>query len=843
MLRRLAALFHLYAAHHLSVSLPGPALCNSAGRRIGHVDRVAYAKGRLRVEGWAEARGLRLVLGGASASGQAALPRPDVAASGFRGGGFRLSVPALPRDLAQSAPPGLVIQPEDGRPVIPDLSLPRPALPLWPLLPGFLLRLARALPAALAWRRTRDPRCRARVKAILGLAPAQGSGPLLPGLIRAAPEAPVQAAPDVTIVLPVHNGFALLPQVLKRIARHTDLPWRLILIEDASTDPRVRPFLQEWATDPRRADHVQLIETRRNLGFIGAVNLGFARALERPERGPVLLLNSDAFLPPDWARRLLAPLAHDPSVASVTPASNAAEILSVPAICREVPLRPGMADRIDATAARLDPQGALAPLPTGVGFCMAIARPWLARLPRFDTAFGRGYGEEVDWCRRIAAQGGRHLGHAGVFVEHQGGASFGPEKAALLRRNGARLRARYPGFDAEVAAFKSDDPLGSPRFALALAWAAEVSRPARIEVIFTHSLGGGVARATEARIQRALAAGRPALRVALGGPDRFELTLFSAWGRIGGATPDAKVLAEYLSLLPAKDLVYACGVGDADPLALPGLIAGLLGPEDRAELELHDYFPLSPSYTLCDSTGTYRGLPAPGDRDPAHQARRPDGTRVPLTQWRAAWHGLAARAQITCFSEASADLLREAWPDLAPRITLRPHRLALTPAPLPRPTPGNRPVIGVLGAISLQKGAPVVAELARLCGDDLQLTLIGEIAPGLDLPAHVTRSGAYDPEDIAPLARARGVTHWLIPSLWPETFCFALHEALATGLPVLGFDLGAQGASLAAAPNGTALPYHPGAPDRMAQAVRAAVLAAPAAEARRAAPLPPTGTG
>ena len=43
---------------------------------------------------------------------------------------------------------------------------------------------------------------------------------------------------------------------------------------------------------------------------------------------------------------------------------------------------------------------------------------------------------------------------------------------------------------------------------------------------------------------------------------------------------------------------------------------------------------------------------------------------------------------------------------------------------------------------------------------------------------------------------------WLIPSIWPETFSYAVHEALATGLPVFVFDLGAQAHAAAAAENG-----------------------------------------
>ena len=48
----------------------------------------------------------------------------------------------------------------------------------------------------------------------------------------------------MTIVLPIHNAFDPLPEVLHRVLRHTDLPWHLILVEDASTDPALRVTFQ-----------------------------------------------------------------------------------------------------------------------------------------------------------------------------------------------------------------------------------------------------------------------------------------------------------------------------------------------------------------------------------------------------------------------------------------------------------------------------------------------------------------------------------------------------------------------------------------------------------------------
>src|SRR5690606_25645945 len=96
-----------------------------------------------------------------------------------------------------------------------------------------------------------------------------------------------------------------------RLVQHSDLPWRLILIEDASPDPRIRPMLRAFAT-ARPAEQVKLIENETNLGFVGSVNRGFARAMQGAGDGstmtPLVLLNSDALVPMGWLSRLLAPM-------------------------------------------------------------------------------------------------------------------------------------------------------------------------------------------------------------------------------------------------------------------------------------------------------------------------------------------------------------------------------------------------------------------------------------------------------------------------------------------------------------------------------------------------------
>lgn len=458
--------FRRYADTHLDLQGNPAPIVNHFGEQVGHIDRVRLSGGRLRVAGWVLAPRVRLVLGGAEDEDAAHLLRPDVAAAlGSQGNvGFELSVPANGRIITSSEAPGLVTLTGPGQPSVAPISLPiRPArkqqCDLWL---QFARDVALATPAILGWCLTRKPVYRGRVKARLRLNPRLSSSPMETQLFSLdGIRLPSVRDQKITIILPVYNALDLVKECLARIERHTDLPFRLIVIEDCSTDDRVRPFLLDWARD---RDFVTLVENPQNLGFIGSVNHGLQLALSHSgkDEGPVVLLNSDALVPQAWASRLVRPFETHQDVASVTPMSNDAEIMSVPVICKRSVLTPGQGDEIDRLAQRFASDAQLTEVPTGVGFCMAMGRDWLARLGQLDTCFGRGYGEEVDWCQRIVAMGGRHLALPGLFVEHRGGESFGSAaKQALIAQNGQVISRRYPNFDREVQEFiASERPPG-----------------------------------------------------------------------------------------------------------------------------------------------------------------------------------------------------------------------------------------------------------------------------------------------------------------------------------------------------------------------------------------------
>ena len=94
-------------------------------------------------------------------------------------------------------------------------------------------------------------------------------------------------------------------------------------------------------------------------------------------------------------------------------------------------------------------------------------------------------------------------------------------------------------------------------------------------------------------------------------------------------------------------------------------------------------------------------------------------------------------------------------------------------------------------------------------GKKARIVVVGELDPNYRLAEPHRVLGRYVRSDISELARQNGIGLWLIPSVCPETFSFTTREALATGLPVLTFDLGAQAEAVRGAPNGMVLTSDP----------------------------------
>ena len=262
----------------------------------------------------------------------------------------------------------------------------------------------------------------------------------------------------IDIVLPVYRNLDLTRRCVESVLRAADpVMGRIHLINDASPESELVDYCDEIGAQ----EGITLITHPANQGFVRSVNEGFAAAGQRD----VVILNSDTEVPASWLTRLRAAADREPEAASITPFSNNATICSYPHFCEDNPMPEGFdCDVLDALFSEANAERAIE-IPTAVGFCMYVRRGALDEIGEFDEdAFGRGYGEENDWCLRAAAKGWKHLLAADVFVYHAGGASFGSDASDYQANALAVISERYPDYERQIAEFVEADPIEVARY-------------------------------------------------------------------------------------------------------------------------------------------------------------------------------------------------------------------------------------------------------------------------------------------------------------------------------------------------------------------------------------------
>ena len=253
------------------------------------------------------------------------------------------------------------------------------------------------------------------------------------------------------VIIPVFNAYEQLAACLDSISRTVEPDTNVLLIDDASTDTRVRPLLQSWVDDAK--SFRRLVVHDVNKGFVATANHGMRLA-----KTDVILLNSDTEVTAGWFQNLANCLDSDVTIATATPWSNNGEIVSIPGFCASnpVPEDPeAIALRVKSCGQPVYPE-----MPTAVGFCMAISFQAMQLIGVFDEAtFGLGYGEENDFCQRAEQAGLRNVLCDDTYVIHHGGASFGPLGLKPDENSMQRLLAKHPEYLHKVSEFIKSDPL------------------------------------------------------------------------------------------------------------------------------------------------------------------------------------------------------------------------------------------------------------------------------------------------------------------------------------------------------------------------------------------------
>ncbi len=329
----------------------------------------------------------------------------------------------------------------------------------------------------------------------------------------------------------------------------------------------------------------------------------------------------------------------------------------------------------------------------------------------------------------------------------------------------------------------------------------------RLAVLFDQDMGGGANYCRERLIEEMGAKGIGVLLI-LWNVSRLQhlLELRSGQGRQVYRFSNLSQLEQILTQdgFRPERLIY----NNLVSFPFPEQTVSLIGRMKRAfavplVIMAHDFFVLCPSFHLLDADGKYCGVPEDLEQCRACLPRNRwlvgmSAVGRDIGQWRSDWGKLLAIAdEVRCFSQSSMRILLKAYPHVSHKVRVRPHGLGHD-FPVRKPVPRYRETlrIGVIGSISIAKGADIVNALAQELerqGQDIGIVVIGVLeAPADDCRKRIRQTGSYRRHELPRHIEESGVNVVLFPTICPETYSFVCHECVALGLPLACFDLGAQ---------------------------------------------------
>ena len=241
---------------------------------------------------------------------------------------------------------------------------------------------------------------------------------------------------SVDVIICIHNAYNDVQRCLESLANCHDPRTRLLLIDDGSAE-ETASFVQSYAS----TKHLRLIRNNTARGYTYAANQG----LSASTADCVVLLNSDTIVTPGWLDAMLAVLASDPRIGIVGPLSNTASWQSIPYIEEDGDWKSNAIPESLSLNGYAETLRHLMPRHHAVvgfinGFCMLLRREIIEDVGLFDEdTFGRGYGEENDFCLRAHKKDWKLAVCLQAYVFHAQSKSYSNERRVQLCLDADRL--------------------------------------------------------------------------------------------------------------------------------------------------------------------------------------------------------------------------------------------------------------------------------------------------------------------------------------------------------------------------------------------------------------------
>ncbi|UDG79560.1 GT99 family glycosyltransferase N-terminal domain-containing protein [Candidatus Steffania adelgidicola] len=591
----------------------------------------------------------------------------------------------------------------------------------------------------------------------------------------------------VDIIIPVYAGLKETQECIESVLAILPDWAELIVINDYSLDQELTQWLHEHS---QKEGGFTLLKNPRNLGFVATANRGMQLHLNRD----ILLLNNDVKIANDCLERIRKAAYSKHRLGSITPFSNNATICSFPNFCEDNELFMGLdVKQLDEQFSAYGHINNLLEIPTGVGCCMYIRRDCLNKIGYFSVEkFGRGYGEENDWCQRAIKAGWKNFHQLNVFIQHKGGVSFCHEQHSRKKHALELLNILHPNYSKDMMDFIKKDPAQQAREQLILQILAK--KNIKKVLLISHNMSGGVTH----HLNELVNFYKKEIHFLLLAPEaeknRISLSL-----NINDTTYKKKFIIDisysYDTLI---NLLRFIGIGHIHfhhLINIPDKIFFLHHELSCGyDITIHDYYCINSNPTLTDKNGVFSGNDI-AHRDTLCSEHYPIPGGVSATEWRIKLSSWLEGAERIIFPSTDTQVrFMLDFPNIEYKSIIAwhpdfevndPYQTVTFPFQI-----GKILKVLVIGAISREKGALILDEVANELKDQgIEFHLLGYAFRTLG--GAIKCHGAYTSQDLEEkLNYIKPDVIWF-PAQWPETYSYTLSIALEQGLPIVVPNIGA----------------------------------------------------
>lgn len=597
------------------------------------------------------------------------------------------------------------------------------------------------------------------------------------------------------IIIPIYNAYECTEACIKSVLKNTNLKENgLILIDDKSPDSRIKKLLSKY----KNAAGITVLENDVNLGFVGTVNRGM-----KLSNNDVLLLNSDTEVTENWLEKIKKCAYHDDMIATVTPLSNNATLASVPVSFKPNDLPKGMS---------LDEMGKLIEecsyhdypeIPTGHGFCLYIKREALEKVGYFDEdGFGKGYGEENDFCYRCLNYGYRHILCDDTYIYHKESQSFQEDKKELIEDGLKVLNERYPQYVNRLNQWILANPLKYIGENIALELGKRENRPNILYIIHDWKDISNHNGGTSLHALDLIKNMRNKYNFHVFAPEDGIYKLYSYYKnteteiKFPGVTnfhdlkfynSDYKKLLETIIDSFHINLIHIHHTKDHyfD-------IANVIKEKKiYTMITLHDYYCVCPMINKIFKNENYCDSPSSEQCNECLKCIW--NNNLDIHSWHDNWKKLLESVdKIIVPSEAAKVEIEKSYKDFT--IDVIEHGIDIKKEKSTLALEKNNTFdVAFIGAIGIHKGSKILQELRKSKKlKNVKIHLFGIFdSPEQKNTKHFINHGKYKREELKDLLKENNIKLICLFSTWPETYSYTMTESIASGIPVLSFDMGA----------------------------------------------------